>query len=110
MKNTEIRIGNFVKRNDLIVAVDEQTFWDMKNNPEQYEPVKLTEDWLVRRFGLEKYEFDNGKLPQYRLENRLIVVRGGFFYDYGTSAELKYVHQLQNLYFALTGEELTTKK
>jgi hypothetical protein len=30
-----------------------------------------------------------------------------FSYGFEKSIELKYVHQLQNLYFALTGEELT---
>jgi hypothetical protein len=108
MNNKEIRIGNLINRNGLIVTVDEQTFWDMIHNTEQYEPVKITEDWLLK-FGFEKYEFDNVQYPQYRWKNRLIVVRHGCFVDYGTSVQLKYVHKLQNLYFALTGEELTTK-
>lgn len=32
------------------------------------------------------------------------------FDSYGFKARIKYVHQLQNLYFALTGEELTIKE
>jgi hypothetical protein len=108
MKNTEIRIGNLVKRNGLIVTVDEQTFWDMKRYPEQYEPVTLTEERLIQ-FGFEVHKFDNGKQNQYRFNDRLIVIRNGFFVDYGSSVCLQHIHQLQNLYFALNNEELTIK-
>jgi hypothetical protein len=110
MKNTELRIGNIVKRNGLIVTVDEQTFWDMKNNPDQYKPVPLTEEWLLR-LGFEK------KQPNYTWyrKNRVTI---NVFNDvafrlntngYCVYKPFKHVHQLQNLYFALTGEELTTK-
>lgn len=35
---------------------------------------------------------------------------GNWFYDNGNNKiSVKYLHQLQNLYFALTGEELTVK-
>ena len=107
MKNTEIRIGNIINRNGLIVTVDEQTFWDMKNNPQIYTPFPLTEGWLLK-FGFEKQAFDMSVAPQYRWKNRLIVVRDGCFVDYGSSVQLNHVHKLQNLYFELTGEELTT--
>jgi hypothetical protein len=106
MNNKEIRIGNLINRNGLIVTVDEQTFWHMKNNPQLYTPFLLNEGWLLK-FGFEKHEFDMGVAPQYRWKNRLIVVRDGCFVDYGTSTQLKHVHKMQNLYFALTGEELT---
>jgi len=108
MKNTEIRIGNIINRNGLIVAVDEQTFWDMKNNPQIYTPFPLTEKWLLR-LGFEKHALDMSVAPQYRWKNRLIIVRDGCFVDYGTSVQLKYVHKIQNLCFALTGEELKIK-
>jgi len=113
MKNTEIRIGNYVYRNDILVTVDEQTFWDMKNNPEQYKPVPLTEHWL-EKFGFEKiHEYEphdsydylkgfgdldasglwrNGKLVGVHVE-----CVNYFVHD---------AHQLQNLYFALTNQEL----
>ena len=70
-----------------------------------YKPIQLTEEWLVK-FGFIKrtptgYYFDMGRmsinLPDFEYKNIRIDVK------------LKYVHQLQNLYFALTGEELTIK-
>ena len=66
--------------------------------------VPLNQDWLLK-FGFEMYEFDN-KANQFRFKERLIVYRDGFLYDYGTSVKLEYVHQLQNLYFSLTGNHL----
>jgi hypothetical protein len=40
MNNKNLQIGNLIKRNGLVVIVDEQTFWDIKNNPEQYEYIE----------------------------------------------------------------------
>jgi hypothetical protein len=81
---------------------------------ESFEPIPLTEEWLVK-FGFEKLWYDdNGmKLPYYRLNKNDYV----FDLDYEFCATrddagyiyLKSVHQLQNLYFALTGEELELK-
>ena len=57
---------------------------------------------------LTNKEFDQ-KENQYRLKDRLIVIRNSFFHDYGTSVKLESIHQLQNLFFALTNEQLTIK-
>jgi hypothetical protein len=127
MKNTEIRIGNYVYRNDILVTVDEQTFWDMKNNPEQYKPVRLTEDLLVR-FGFEKYTWMDGYFMKtkfghlmiqfYRDEIHLYFTNVGankdglkmtgrkYIGNLNSTQNIKHVHQLQNLYFALTNKEL----
>lgn len=101
-------------------------------------PVPLTEDWLIK-FGLvalEEHEWKNrifnvsGKSVNYTydydlLEDKYFLkievvkslegeirrigiedVPGGFSHV----SDIKFVHQLQNLYFALTGNELTIKK
>jgi hypothetical protein len=80
------------------------------------EPIPLTEDWL-KRFGFEKdEEYDEGGLVDYRM---MLMWHSLEFVSFWNSEDLKgvnqpqtgvdveYVHQLQNLYFALTGEELT---
>jgi len=69
-------------------------------------PIPLIEEWLLR-FGAIVYEFDNGLPNQYRIGERLFVIRENQITDYGSSVVLKYVHQLQNLYFSLTQTELT---
>lgn len=85
--------------------------------------IELTEGWL-ERLGFEqigeppylgKGEYNFGypvlKLNQF---NKMLKCNskgnssGNLFLD-GLRIECKYVHQLQNLYFALTGEELKLK-
>lgn len=101
MKNTEIRIGNLIKRNGLVVTADEQTFWDMKKQPEIYEPIPLTEEWL-QKFGKK----NEAEFPSYRIGRMLINFVEGKWTEYVHRIHIKSVHQLQNLYFALYGEEL----
>ncbi len=80
------------------------------------EPIPLTEEWLLK-FGFEKREHfgqQNFFKEKFMIEEALSRV-----FDNGLSfriiidsqnsvhtANIKYVHQLQNLYFALTGNEL----
>jgi len=115
MKNTELRIGNYVEiygKIETIVDVMCDGVNTLNIEGAHYglvNPIPLTEEWL-EKFGFEKHAFDMSVAPQYRLENRLIVVRDGCFVDYGTSVQLKYVHKIQNLYLELTCEELTIKK
>jgi hypothetical protein len=72
-----------------------------------FEPIPLTEEWLLR-FGFE----DKGK-KVFRIVNSgmnmsFSVAFTGIGYTpcQFSSKRIEYVHQLQNLYFALTGEEL----
>ncbi len=95
-------------------------------------PIPLTEEWLVK-FGLYnnlklnynkrqgvEYRFRKKKLGTYIIKryynNSLYSMQ--FVYDDKHNnipneqiwVNIKHVHQLQNLYFALTGEELTIKE
>lgn len=77
-------------------------------NLSEIETIPLTEEWLIRfrfkkfdnvfelrfkGFCLSVYLHDNGNIVECYIEN--------------VGVEIFYVHQLQNLYHALTGEELT---
>ncbi len=123
MKNTEIRIGNLINRNGLIVTVDEQTFWDMKNNPEQYNPLPITEEWLIKLgfvvtddYGDQVYYAVKGYgnrhfyvcLDHEQIAFGLSVFNEitGIFWD---DEKLQYIHQLQNLYWCLCSIELCLK-
>ena len=118
MKAFELRIGNLVMCNLLTNTVDMLTskgvgFDNMLTPEEQVEPIPLTEEWLLK-FGwvwnkeTKTYEkFPNGDARMHIVNN----VFGGFdMFNYVLKATIKkrmnHVHQLQNLYFALTGEEL----
>jgi hypothetical protein len=127
IKANELRIGNLVDfgdpepdsgghmkgclENRVITASDiaRATEWPV------YYPIPLTAEWL-ERMGFKNdhstYEFadgsNNGRLFITWIENDLVAEFGNG--DRNIPVELKYVHYLQNLYFALTGEELTIKQ
>jgi len=72
-----------------------------------FEPIPLTPEWL-KRFGFEEYRhikdgivFDNSWL---RINESMVAYWRGAYID-----KLKYVHQLQNLFFCLCGKELEIK-
>ena len=79
------------------------------------EPIPLTQEWLLK-FGFEEDSCNYYKI----IENQEAVLYidkldATFAYGYpyecsGGDLKLKHVHQLQNLYYALTKKELTIKK
>lgn len=115
METSELRIGNIIKDDDVtyvvsgiekrkhqeVVYLDGNIFAPIALS--NLNPVPITEEWLLK-FGFEKGN------------NKMILISGDLgivFDDYkgclltGKHVPIKHVHQLQNLYFALTGEELT---
>jgi hypothetical protein len=79
-------------------------------------PIPLTEEWLIK-FGFEKkidcykninYNF-NGYFASFDCDNPMWFGEDGCCEQVTIKDNIKYVHQLQNLYFAVTGEELTMK-
>ncbi len=123
MKAEELRIGNLLqdKVSNTLLKVIELTEKDVityvidrSKFPLQkgwgLQPIPLTEEWLLM-FGAEKiyaslYDFEGYEFGYFSFtEDGLIIV----FQSQQLCEPIKYVHQLQNLYFALTGEELTIK-
>ena len=78
-------------------------------------PIPITEECLIK-FGF--YETSRyGKYLEFNINQeqslRLPICKHSekdFWYVLRGSVKIQYVHQLQNLYFALTGEELTLKE
>lgn len=73
-----------------------------------FEPIPLTEEWLLK-FGFEKRGVNRTRWTFWKID--LVEDEKGI-YSFDESRiyiDIKYVHQLQNIYFALTGEELTFK-
>jgi hypothetical protein len=112
MKPTELRIGNLLKLGDLVYSVSclYKTHFTMENelcipfSSMQYNfvGIPLTEEWLLK-FGFKKTF--RGKFEHDLLTYD--IYGGDGLYIHGCNTELKHVHQLQNLYFALTQTELT---
>lgn len=115
----ELRIGNYVfeYEDDELTNID---CWEferarLENTPNEMNwlyPIPLTEEWLLK-FGLKLNDCDNYETEYtYRLNMPFIVLdrEDGYYYIDAPNMRLEYVHQLQNLYFALTGEELNIKE
>jgi uncharacterized protein YmfQ (DUF2313 family) len=119
MTAKEFRIGNLIQwlsTGTIETVMDIVTYKgrvDRINNVSIHDcmPIPLTEEWLLK-FGFEriydcktcyKLEFDDIRTLEF-LNTELFC----YLNDYKVS-HLKFVHQLQNLYFALTGNELTIK-
>lgn len=112
MNANELRIGNLFNQFGNTEVVSWVTLKELQNAPiEQLfcKPILLTEEWLLK-FGfdknLEKESSQGGWVEL--IHNDVIGYRFAPDGAYG-HPEIKYVHQLQNLYFALTNEELIIK-
>ena len=109
MEAKELRIGNWVY--DSYDHVKRQWGADDFANPLQHiEPIELAEEWL-EKFGFkfsgsgwckkDGFLF-NCRLTEFGLDV-IVIIKGT---HKGINKSCKYVHQFQNLCFALTKEEL----
>ena len=116
MKASELRIGNYVESSGgwPLRSVNAHGLSTILNEIESYKPIPLTEDWLLK-FGFEisdyyKNYYNGVCSVKYDGDREFILSKDESDANcYTIDAEIKYVHQLQNLYHALTGEELTIK-
>ena len=131
MKASELRIGNYINfkdRDDIffceVTSIDRggyvhilRNFKDNLNNDDQPEsiqditPIMLTEEWLLRigfepHFGTYIFKTNRGIIL---IEEDLAEISFNET-QRGFNAPCNYVHQLQNLYFTLTGQELEIKE
>ena len=115
MKAQELRIGNWINLNgnDVIsVMGDIQEICYEEVSPKyinEYKPIPLTEEWLVKfGFVFKKDQFVKGKIKLNYTIRILSTNERGAFREVKNGIAVIHVHQLQNLFFALTAEELTT--
>jgi len=118
MEAKELRVGNWIEKDGKKYQATTMTIFCCGNN---HKPILLTEEWLVKfRFHLADKgdkkrkcfhkEFQKDKIFEIWEENMSCRLWNGES-DYKQHFDSlwlspKYVHQLQNLYFTLTGEEL----
>jgi hypothetical protein len=122
MKASELGIGNLLQpkkeyHNQFhgagnVTSIEESKFVILDHYPGKwFEPIPLTEEWLLK-FGFE-HEDDylelqiNEHLSIIYVGYLALMIDGVIIQVNNTNSDK--VHQLQNLYFALTGEELTLK-
>ena len=120
MEASELRIGNWINTIEGLTQIKGMTeegimatsIMDGGDLLAWGDPISLTEEWLLR-FGFEKiggYLWDCKKLGENRFLNNPFSPTHFEVRGFIPKSHIQYVHQLQNLYFALTGEELTIKR
>ena len=125
----ELRIGNLVnyeQKTHRIIGINQtecESIWvNSKTHLDVYthkysqtEPIPITEEWLLK-FGFTEYA--DYYIYLHDFQNQSIIVKffagswvfyQGFLNDFNELTGVKYIHQLQNLYFALTGQQLEIK-
>lgn len=112
MKASELRIGNYYNEFGIPKQVTAELILKLAQIEANgriaidVSPIDLTEEWLLK-FGHK--QVGDGYYGT-MFNGQLITIRfDGVFYftlNIFTRIDLKYVHTYQNLYFALTNEEL----
>ena len=128
MKSQEVRLGNYHFYHivdkydergeyDEVCQIDAEDFRILENfDCPEYKPIPLDEEWLLK-LGFFVGSKKNCYYKDWAMNGVETIVfeyhyKGGYDYEVGANRykTIHYVHQLQNLYFALTGEELEIKE
>jgi hypothetical protein len=129
MKPQDLRVGNLILVDNDIVEVDSITkegvnvfiddesiitFADFGELDHHIKPIPLTEEWLLK-FGFVQDE-NTGRDYMLMIDDYELYLEGyqTYFVPHWDRMSFKKniacVHQLQNLFFSLCGEELTLKE
>lgn len=117
MKPQELRIGNIIQDiNSKITRLlpnrcsykrGEINIYSLEYD--KINPVELTES-LLFKFDFKKgvvYGYENENIQINNIRNQYFII---YFYTKIIARKIKFVHELQNIFFELTGKELTIKK
>lgn len=117
IKAKEYRIGNWVSNGEVDYQITAATIMHLTVRPNDaiVLPIPITPEWL-ERFGFEcvyksamhSTYFNN--CMSYYFWNKPWNKPNQQYAEFNAAIiHCKYIHQIQNLYFALTGEELILK-
>ena len=119
IKPNELRIGNYYSNNVEVVKLDSKDMIHLltDDNIHKCSPIPLTEGWLLNfGFKINKNNFYQLNRGSKKTEDFKVFSISKFSTGYNTNSgikaaydSIKTVHQLQNLYFDLTGKELILK-
>lgn len=120
----ELRIGNLVDLYGSIATIQRSDFGHNNSGIAivSGKPISLTKEWFIK-LGFKEL---NNAYSYYINKDLYLVLNNNEFFMVSKEYEdnehpflyhpevahklnIKHIHQLQNLYFALTGEELTIK-
>jgi hypothetical protein len=127
MKAAELRVDNLVLEDRCVckvkniyghgflnLTITTKQGTDMNARYETIQPIPLTEEWLLKFVNAEKNEYPN----EIEICERFIFIwKESYNYWYVVTrghmeylTKIEYVHEYQNFYFALIGEELILTK
>jgi hypothetical protein len=128
IRETELRIGNLLNHNNgsmvgsfIMGLIHLEDIVKDNSHASEYEPILLTEEWLLK-FGFEKTNIKMSgcnvwQKGKYRVlksylndDNSYSLCIDGITPPTWAIAKFEYVHQFQNIYFALEKQELEIKK
>jgi len=123
MQAKDLRIGNVVYLDHkdfakgFMYAIKADDLVDFEAKITLYEPIPLTEDILIRAGfkykppGIGGQDGWSGYGIWYKDDVAFLGFKNGnvLYYNRNGDVQYEYLHQLQNLYFALTQTELTLK-
>lgn len=116
----ELRIGNWITSFDYQVQLTVDILKAIKSGymgGAPFSPIQLNEEWL-KRFGFDlvttskaNYYFYKDDTLRFAFDKKSLLHCSIGDDGHGVMYQIiKYVHQLQNLYFALTNTELAIKE
>jgi hypothetical protein len=111
----DLRIGNLVrlksKHKDWVIESGYEI--DTGCESDDFAPIILTEN-RIKELGFLENSRDKNDNPIYRKTYNnghfdLLRILNFYYGDHFICVEIRFVHHLQNLYYAITGEELKPK-
>jgi hypothetical protein len=115
MKASDLRIGNYVY--DTLGKVNkidlEAITYIVKEPHNQVKPIPLTKEWLLKigfEFAVDTWYLNGFSLWETEFGDDKGATGIGYFYELRAKGmmdkHIQYLHELQNLYYSLTGEEI----
>ena len=110
----QLRINNLLKNQFdatvIKVSANDILYLSEGGDPFVFEPITLTEEWLIN-FGFNYAQGEEVYECIWSLKGFEFWQHDeGFCHDFFNGGDIDYVHELQNLYFALTKTELQLKQ
>lgn len=112
MKPQELRIGNIIIKDNEEIIVSPYDMINLELGLNDYKPIFLTEEWLekfrLNKTGEDDFDKTFGDIKQISIRKNKLhnTDKFGVYLNRSRIVNIKYVHQLQNLYHAITGKEI----
>jgi len=113
VKPVHINLGHINVKNNTVRLSTYGIHLIENDKKTKVNPIKLTEEWLVKGNIKLNLEFRIGRkgfiVSKAQDDDLVLLFSSDIGIDYCMLCDLDFVHNFQNVIFALTGEELTIK-